>query len=145
MILSTCIFIFSCGADDRVDDPIPFVSFPDIVFNINLPAYSALQIDGGHTTISSFNGQPVGIRGIVIYRENATTFRAFEQTCSFQPYEPSSNVQPFATYMRCSGCSSDFNYDGDTMGNGPAWRPLGQYNVSVSGSTITITDEVINY
>lgn len=145
LILSLCVSLFSCGADDREDDPIPFVSFPVIVFNINLPAYSALQVDGGHTVISSFNGQPVGIRGIIVYRETENTFRAFEQTCSFQPYEAASNVQARATDMRCSGCASNFSYKGDPAGNGPAWRPLGQYSASVSGSTVTITDEVINY
>jgi hypothetical protein len=137
--------MLSCGSDDRVDDPIPFESFPNIVFSINLPSYSALQVDGGHTVISSFNGEYAGIRGIIIYRENATTFRAFEQTCSFQPYESTSNVQPFATYMQCSGCASNFSYEGNPIGNGPAWRPLGQYAISISGSTVTITDEVINY
>lgn len=128
-----------------MDDPIPFISFPDVVFNINLPSYSALQIDGGHVVISSFNGQQVGVRGIIVYRENATTFLAFEQTCSFQPYEAASNVQAFALTMQCSGCASNFNYEGNPIGNGPAWRPLGQYKTSTSGSTITITDEVINY
>ncbi len=139
------IFLGSCSSDDRVDDPFIFQSFPDIVFSINLPSYSALQIDGGHVVISSFNGQLVGIRGIIVYRENATTFRAFEQDCSFQPYEPASNVQPFATTMQCSGCASNFNYEGNPIGNGPAWRPLAQYKTSISGSTITITEEVINY
>jgi hypothetical protein len=145
LVLSFCISLWSCSADDRVDDPIPFESFPDVVFNISLPSYSALLVDGGHIVISSFNGQPVGVRGIIVYRENATTFRAFEQTCSFQPYEAASNVQPFATHMQCSGCSSNFDYEGNTSGNGPAWRPLGQYKASVSGSTVTITDEIINY
>jgi hypothetical protein len=135
----------SCGVDDRIDDPFIFQSFPNIVFSINLPAYSNLQVDGGHTVISEFNTQLVGIRGIIVYRENATTFWAFEQNCSFQPYEVASNVQPFATYMQCSGCSSHFNYEGNPIGNGPAWRPLAQYKISITGSTVTITDEVINY
>lgn len=136
--------MLACGADDRIDDPIPFQTFSDIEFNINLPAYQALQVNGGHVVIP-YGAIQAGIRGIIVYRENATTFRAFEQNCSFQPYQPSSNVQAFATYMQCSGCSSNFNYDGNPMGNGPAWRPLGQYWISISGSTITITDEVINY
>ncbi len=145
LILSFCISLWSCGADDRVDDPIPFQSFPTITFSISLPEYSALQVDGGHTVISSFNGEPVGIRGVIVYRESPTIFRAFEQTCSFQPYEAASNVQARATDMQCSGCSSNFNYEGNPAGNGPAWRPLGQYKTSISGSTVTITDEVINY
>lgn len=144
MIISLCVSILSCD-DGRVDDPFVFQSFPNISFNINLPAYSNLQIDGGHTAFSDFNSQFVGIRGIIVYRENATTFRAFEQACSFQPNEPTSIIDDLTPYMRCSGCASNFNYEGNPIGNGPAWRPLAQYRTTFSGSTVTITDEVINY
>lgn len=138
--------LLACSADDRVDDPFVFQTFPNIVFNINLPAYNELQVDGGHISMNSFNGELVGMRGIIIYRENASTFRAFDQNCSFQPYEVDSNVDDLVLFMQCSGCSSSFSYDeGNAMGNGPAWRPLAQYKTSISGSTITITHEVINY
>lgn len=144
LILLLCISLLSCGADDRVDDPIPFQSFPTVAININLPAYSALQVDAGHIAIP-YSSLQAGIQGIIIYRENSTNFRTFEQNCSFQPYEPSSIVDALATHMRCSGCSSNFDYEGNPSGNGVAWRPLGQYRTTVSGSTVTITDEVINY
>lgn len=137
--------LLSCGSDERLDDPIPFQSFPDIVFSVNLPAYTGLQVDGGHTVISTFNGQQAGIRGIIVYRENATTFRAFEQNCSFQPHDACANVEAFALDMKDACCGSIFSYDeGEPIG-GAAWRPLGQYEIHVSGPTITITDNVINY
>jgi hypothetical protein len=130
------IFLFSillsCGSDDPVDDPIEFRSFPDIVFSINLPTYSALQVDGGHTVISSFNGQLVGIRGIIVYRENVTTFRAFEQNCSFQPNDACANVQALALNMQDACCGSIFRYDDGEPAGGLAWRPLGQYKATYS-------------
>ena len=137
--------LLSCGSDGPVDDPIPFQSFPNIVFNINLPAYSALQVDGGHTVVSTFNGEQAGIRGIIVYRENATTFRAFEQNCSFQPLDACANVEAFALDMKDACCGSFFRYDDGEPTGGLAWRPLGQYEIRASGPTITITDNVINY
>jgi hypothetical protein len=139
------ISLLSCGSDDRVDDAIEFKPFPDIVFSINLPLYSALQVDGGHFTISTFNGERAGIRGIIIYRVNATTFRAFEQNCSLQPNDACATVEPFSIYMQDACCGSVFDYEGDPTGQGLAWRPLGQYETRISGSTLTITDNVINY
>jgi hypothetical protein len=136
--------LLSCGSNDPVDDPIPFQAFPDVEFNISQPEFSALQIDGGYVA-KSYSEVQAGIQGIIIYRENSTTFRTFEQNCSFQPNEPSSVVEAFATHMQCSGCASHFNFEGNPSGGGPAWRPLGQYKTSISGSTVTITDEVINY
>ncbi len=136
-------YLFSCNSDDRVDDLIPFGKFPDIIINTSLPAYSLLQIDGGHIVIPD-GTIDAGIRGIIVYRENSTTFRAFEQNCSFQPNDACANVEAFSIYMQDSCCGSIFNYDGDPTG-GLAWRPLGQYEVRVNGNTLTITDNVINY
>jgi hypothetical protein len=147
LLKKSIIFLFtallSCSSDDRIDDPIPFEKFEDIVININLPSYTALKIDGGHVVIpdASINA---GIRGIIIYRENSTTYRAFEQNCSFQPQDACATVDAFAIYMQDACCGSVFNYDGQPTG-GLAWRPLGEYETSLSGSTLTITDNVINY
>ena len=135
--------ILSCGSDDRIDDPIPFEKFENIVININLPSYTSLKIDGGHVVIPD-GVINAGIRGIIVYRENATTYRAFEQNCSFQPQDACATVDAFAIYMQDACCGSVFNYDGEPTG-GLAWRPLGQYEVHLSGSTLTITDNVINY
>jgi hypothetical protein len=136
------VLLFSCGSDERVDDPIPFERFDDIVININLPSYTALKIDGGHVVIPD-GVINAGVRGIIVYRENATTFRAFEQNCSFQPQDACATVDAFALYMQDSCCGSIFNYDGDATG-GLAWRPLQQYSAAISGNTLTITDLIIN-
>lgn len=139
------VSLLSCASDDRIDDPIPFRNFETIVININLPSYNALKINGGFVTITEFAGNSVGIRGIIIYRENETTFHAFEQNCSFQPNDACANVEPFALFMQDACCGSTFNYPDGRPTGGLAWRPLGQYQTTFSGSTLTITSEVINY
>lgn len=136
--ISACVLV-SCNSNELLDDPIPFGTFEPLIINITLPAYSKLQVDGNYIVLAS-----IGNRGVIIYRENSRTFRAFEQNCSFQPTDVSANVEPRPFNMVCTGCNSTFNYDGEASG-GFAWRPLLQYEVRVSGTTLTITDTVINY
>lgn len=128
-----------CGRDDS-DDAIPYVPFNPIVININLPQYFSLQTDGASQALNVG-----GIRGIIVHRENGTTFRAFERNCSFQPNSACATVDihPTTLYMFDACCNSSFNFDGDPQG-GPAWRPLRQYRVDRNGSELTITDEIIN-
>src|SRR5687768_13534090 len=68
-----------CGRDES-DDAIPYVPFDPIIINTNLPQYFSLQTDGSSHALNQG-----GIRGIIVHRENTTTYRAFERNCSFQP------------------------------------------------------------
>ena len=131
------VIILSCDTD-RVDDPIPFQPFADIV--ITTTNYAALSTDGGSITI---NG---GVRGIIIYRKSSTEYFAFERNCSFQPNDACATVDIHATtlFMHDACCGSSFSFEtGDPTG-GPAWRPLRQYETSVNLNQLTITKEIIN-
>ncbi|MCU0421109.1 MAG: hypothetical protein MUC38_15790 [Cyclobacteriaceae bacterium] len=122
-----------------MDDPIPFVAFPEEVITISL--IPALQQDGGHYLVNN-----KGVRGIIAHRVNASTLRAFERNCSFQPNDACATVDVHTTglFMVDACCGSNFDFpNGNPMG-GPAFRPLRQYRTQLSGSTLTITDEVIN-
>jgi hypothetical protein len=132
-------FLAQCKPDDT-DDRIPYFPFDPIVVNISNPMYFKLQTDK-----SAIGLNQGGIRGIIIYRENATTFRAFERNCSYHPNEPCSTIDIHSTtlYMFDPCCNSSFNFEGDPQG-GPAWRPLRQYRIDQIGSELTITDEIVN-
>lgn len=123
------------------DDPIPIVAFNDIVLNLGLPAYSKLRVDGGMMAYNS-----VGVRGIIIYRVNANSYKAYERNCSYHPNEASATVDIDASnlFLKDYSCGSQFTRENGTPSGGPAWRPLRQYSTSVSGSVLTITSEVIN-
>jgi hypothetical protein len=130
---------FSGCTPDPGDDPIPYIPFSEIVINLNLPAYVALKTDGGAMPVEG------GVRGIILYRENATTYRAFERNCSFQPAEACATVDIHIStlYMFDSCCESSFSFrDGYPLG-GIAWRPLRQYRTSVNSELLTITDEIL--
>ncbi|QOI96989.1 MAG: hypothetical protein HRU69_05560 [Flammeovirgaceae bacterium] len=136
-VLALAAFL-NCSPD-LTDDPIPPATFADIFINLNLPENLVLNTDGNS---KYFNG---GVRGIIVHRVNASTYRAFERNCSFQPNEACATVGVHIStlYMEDSCCGSTFNFNGDPTG-GPAWRPLRQYQTILSGNELTVTDEVVN-
>jgi hypothetical protein len=131
------ILISACSPD-LVDDPIPFAAFADI--NIVLTSYPALSSNGGYILVNDG-----GIRGIILYRKNATTYLAFERNCSYQPGNACATVDVHSStlFMQDACCGSTFDFDGNPTGP-PAWRPLRQYYTSVSGNTLTITDQILD-
>ena len=133
------LILIAC-TPDLSDDPIPITAFTDIVINIGLPAYFSLQIDGGYKEISG------GVRGIIIYRKNSTTYLAYERNCSYRPNEACATVDVHSSglFMIDTCCNSSFGFDMGSPQGGPATRPLLQYRTQLLGSTLTITDEVIN-
>lgn len=137
-----CLILFLSSCEPQLsDDPIPMASFPEIVMNLNLPENIALRTDGG---IKEENDG--GVRGILVYRINSNTFRAYERNCSFSPNEAGAtiNVHSSNLYLIDHSCGSSFSLENGTPTGGPAWRPLRQYRTSVSSNVLTITDETIN-
>jgi len=134
------LMLAGCGRE-LTDDFIPFTTFPDIVLNLSLPENISLQTSGGYRQLSSG-----GVRGIIVYRIDASTYAAYERNCSFRPNEACATVDVHSSglFMIDSCCGSSFNFvDGSPTG-GPAWRPLNRYRTQLSGSNLTITDEIIN-
>lgn len=131
--------LFACGGDQS-DDPIPVVSFANIIIDISLPSYTALRTDGG------FKEEKGGVRGIIIYRVNANSFQAYERNCSFHPNEACAtvNIHSSGLFMTDPCCGSDFSFTDGLPTGGQAWRPLRRYRSQVSGSRITISDEILN-
>jgi len=137
-ILVTVILV-ACGRD-LTDDPIPFVPFPPLQINLSLPEYQKLAVDGGYKTIGS-----IGVRGVIIYRNNSTAYTAFEVNCSYHPNEASANVSVHSSglYMTCTGCGSSFSFTGQPTG-GIAWRALRRYRTELTGANLLITNEILN-
>jgi nitrite reductase/ring-hydroxylating ferredoxin subunit len=128
------------GGYSQADEPIPFASFTDITVNLTFPEFSALRSDGGFVEIDG------GVRGIIVYRIDAGTFMAYERNCPYRATEACAQIDVDLSKIfltdRC--CGSNFNFADGFPTNGPASRPLRRYRTSVSGSTVTITDEIAN-
>jgi hypothetical protein len=137
---SLVVLLASCQPD-MSDDPIPFVAFPDFVANLMAPEYQSLAVVGGYKEINS-----IGVRGVIVYRLNASTYLAFERNCSFRPNEACAtvNVHSSSLYMIDPCCKSSFSFDNGSPTGGVASRPLRQYDTQLVGSELTITDDPLN-
>ncbi len=133
ILLTTC-------SPDLSDDPMPVAFFDDIILNLSLPENSDLATQG-----YKYLSGNAGVRGIIVYKKNITTYLAFERNCSYQPNSACATVDVHSStlFMQDACCSSMFNWDGNPTG-GPAWRPLLQYVTFLNGNVLTITDDVAN-
>jgi len=138
LLCASILFLVGCEPD-LSDDPIPYKQFADIVINLNLPQYSGLYVDGGHTTIGG------GIRGIIVYRLNSSSFLAYEKNCSFQPNDACATVDVDISglYMIDPCCGSTFHFSNGAAIGGVAWRPLRQYRTITDLNELTITDDIV--
>lgn len=139
--ISFCMLVMLAGcANDLSDENIFRPTFSEVQLNLSLPANSSLQFTSGHKLIDE------GVKGIILYRKNATTILAFERNCSYQPNNACAVVEVHRStlFMTDLCCGSTFRWEDGTPTGGPAWRPLQQYHTSLNGSILTVTDEVIN-
>ena len=139
-LIILALLCFSGCDSEPTDDPIPWQPFDIIQLNLNLPEYIHLRSDRSHAYLN--NG---GVRGIIVYHDTGNNYIAYERTCSFQPNSACATVEVHVStlYILCPCCSSTFDLATGFPTGGPAWRPLRQYETSVTGSTLTVTDLVV--
>lgn len=133
--------LLCCCSRDLSDDPIPIVPFPDLVINLSFPEYQSLAQDGGYKEVGS-----AGVRGVIIYRKNSTTYLTYERNCSYHPNEASSTVDVHSSklFMTDASCGSNFSFNDGAPTSGVAWRPLRKYRTELSSTSLTITSEIVN-
>ncbi|GAB2458441.1 hypothetical protein GCM10011375_07700 [Hymenobacter qilianensis] len=124
-----------CGDSNSAEPLIPFVSFIESISVLD-QRYPQLRTDNGAVEI------PGGVRGLIIVRQNATTYLAFERNCPYRPYDSGCStvsVDASRLFLVDDCCGSQFTLQGQARG-GPAPRPLRQYATSISGNLLTITN-----
>lgn len=125
----------SCGSDVGGAEPqIPIVTFNTSVA-LATQEYAALRVDNGAAYA------PGGVRGLVVVRQSASTYLAFERNCPYRVNDTCARVRIDASrlFLKDPCCSSQFDLQGRPQA-GPASRALRQYSVSLSGSILTITN-----
>ncbi|MCA6078273.1 hypothetical protein [Fulvivirga sedimenti] len=138
-VIFLAVLAMSCERETFVDE-IPPITFDDIFINLSLLEYNDLKIRGYQSIPAGGNS-----RGIILYRIN-NEYRAFERTCSYQPYEATAlvDVTPAGNAMTDFSCGSIFGFDNGYPEAGPARSPLLRYRTILDNGFLTITDEVIN-
>jgi len=136
---SLLLLMLAVSGYSQADDAIPFAAFSEITTNLTFPEYRPLKSDGGFIEIDG------GVRGILVYRVDPTTYIAYERNCPYRATEACARVDVDISKIflidRC--CGSNFNFADGYPTNGPASRPLRRYRTSLTGSTLTITDEIV--
>ncbi len=137
--LSQCLvmalFICSCAPNvQNQDDVIPYK-----IVNIQLDLldirYPGIRNDNGTALIDG------GVKGIIVYRENAQNYRAFERNSPYQSSKPCAvlTIDPSGFYIKDTCSKSTFDFTGQPVA-GPARKPLLQYKTAVNQNILYISN-----
>lgn len=127
--------LLGCGSSNNPEPLIPYVSFNEPISILD-QRYVQLRTDNGAVQA------PGGVRGLIIVRENANSYLAFERNCPYRPYDAACStvsIDASRLFLTDECCGSQFTLRGQVRG-GPAARPLRQYTTSLSGNVLIITN-----
>jgi len=134
--------LVACGSKSDTQPQIPYAPV-NLSLSLAAQEYAALRFDNGAVAIPAKgpagNG---GVKGVIVVRQSAGTFLAFERNCPYRPYDACATVsldRNSKLFMRDSCCTSQFDLKGQVTG-GPAPLPLKQYSVSVQGNLISVVN-----
>jgi hypothetical protein len=133
VIFLSIIFLISCKSTRQEENPeLPYVSI-NTEINLNDMRNQALTRDGGYIYT---NG---GLKGLIIYREDAGNYYAFERNCPYQPSNACAFVKVDISnlYMKDTCCKSFFDFRGNPTG-GPATIGLKKYYTELQGNRLRI-------
>lgn len=131
-ILAIC----SCSKDAVERNPyIPEVRFKKVI-NTNLPLYSDLKTPLKPVVI---NSDGVGIRGIVVIN-TGRNFIAWELACPHKAISDCSSMEVNDIFAICPCDNTKFSLVNGAVVQGSSAYQMLNYNVSVSGNIITISN-----
>tara|TARA_B100000949_G_C13912538_1_gene297413 strand:+ start:85 stop:513 length:429 start_codon:yes stop_codon:yes gene_type:complete len=132
------ITVFACKSDDDKLDDNPYLTSPlvDLTLNLNLPEYNSLNFPSNSLVITR-----QGIRGVVIYNVDNTTYHAFELSDPNHVPNDCSRMEVDGIEATCP-CDDDNKYNIVTGQNitDPNRYPMQRYRAVRSGNTIRITN-----
>tara|TARA_R100001369_G_scaffold92499_1_gene137932 strand:+ start:2923 stop:3351 length:429 start_codon:yes stop_codon:yes gene_type:complete len=132
------ITVFACKSDDDKLDDNPYLTSPlvDLTLNLNLPEYNSLNFPSNSLVITR-----QGIRGVVVYNVDNTTYHAFELSDPNHVPNDCSRMEVDGIEATCP-CDDDNKYNIVTGQNitDPNRYPMQRYRAVRSGNTIRITN-----
>ena len=132
----------ACGSKNDEQPLIPYAPV-NLSLNITNQQYAELRKDNGAVAlpVRSPAGDG-GVKGVIVVRQSAGVFLAFERNCPYQPFNACALVsldRNSRLFMRDSCCNSQFDLRGQITG-GPTSRPLKQYSTSLQGTLLNVTN-----
>ena len=144
-LFATAGILLAASACGSKSDEQPLIPYAPVNLSINITnqQYAELRRDNGAVVL------PVkgpagdgGVKGVIVVRQSQGVFLAFERNCPYQPYDAYALVSldhSSRLFMQDSLCKSQFDMKGQITG-GPTPRPLKQYNTSLQGSLLSVTN-----
>jgi len=128
------LFVFT-SCEPQIQDGIPYV-FVEIDINLNNTEFIDLQKDGGFVYILG------GVRGIIIYRKDLSTYKAFERNSPVNPTSACAvlDVDESGLFIVDPCSQAIFNFDGNPI-NGISPFPLRQYITILDNNWLYIRSE----
>jgi len=139
VLVSGMLGIAACGGDS---DPEALPQIPIIAFTSTISLLdqqnTALRFDNG---VQYVDGGVKGTKGLIVVRQKAGSYLAFDRTCPYQPTSACATVSidPSRLFLRDTCCTSQFSLQGQVQG-GPSRYPLRQYATSLNGNLLTISN-----
>ena len=130
----------ACGGKNN-DQPLVPDAPVNLSLNLTNQQYAALRQPNGAVSLPQSGPAGVaGVKGVIVTQVNGQ-YLAFERNCPFQPFNACAlvSLDRSRAFMRDSCCGSQFDLRGQITG-GPTPRPLKQYNTSIQGSLLNITN-----
>ncbi|WP_324674687.1 hypothetical protein [Hymenobacter sp. GOD-10R] len=138
-VLTGMLGIIACGGDSasEVQPQIPIIAFTTTISLLD-QQNTALRFDNG---VQYVDGGVKGTKGLIVVRQKAGSYLAFDRTCPYQPTSSCATVSidPSRLFFRDTCCTSQFSLQGQIQG-GPSRYPLRQYATSLSGNLLTISN-----
>lgn len=133
-VAASASLLAGCGSKSTVEPTIPSAVVSDVI-NLSTQEAAPLRFDRGYIY------RPGGVRGIIVIRQSAQQYLAFERNCPYQPYDACAKVSMDRSgfFMVDTCCTSRFDLSGQ-LTSGPARRPMRQYITSLSGNLLYITN-----
>lgn len=128
--------LLSCRDEEFIrHDHIPYVYVWKEI-NLYNQQYNDLRFDRGFVLLNE------GYKGIILYRENSSTYRAFERACPHDPTDPKEIVEVDESefFMIDRNCGAVFDFNGFPT-HGSTLRPLKQYIVYLDKHMLFISSD----
>lgn len=134
LTIGAMLLLVGCR-DEGSQQPLPEDVLVDISIVVTNIEYLPLQQDGGFVYLDG------GRRGILLYRQNASSYLAFERNCTYRPTDSCASVHVHSSrlYMEDTCCGSQFDFTGRPT-FGPAPLPLRRYSTTLSGNLLRIVN-----
>lgn len=123
-VLANCLS--ACKKDEEEEDTSP-VGPTNIDFTLDLTLSANASLNG--------NGGFVYKDGVIVARTLSGNYIAIAQSCSHEG--TTITYQGSSSRFNCSSHNSNFSESGAVI-NGPATRPLRQYNTALSGTSLRV-------